>query len=801
MQSNVRISDTDRGIFNILSGFKLFVIVLTLLYAASPIQAQEKIKIFNVDVMGNKAASANVIIRNSGLVAGKSISGDDIKSAVSRLWAMKIFSNIQISIEKQVSEGLFLLITVEEYPKIDKYELKGNKKLKDDKLDDAVTFFMGQRITPHMEIRTIRALKEMYYEKGYLLVEISTEHIPSEKEDYVIVRFNIDEGSKVKIRGIKFIGAENFSEGDLKKQLKKTKEKGTLRFWRSGNFDKEEYEEDKKNLLQFYRNNGFRDAEILKDSLYYGEKREKLYLDITVREGNHYKLGKLTFKNNKLFTEDELKVTLGLKEGDDYNAANIDMAVYDRLNGIYMDRGNLFVSIDPKQNPVGDDVVDIEFIIKENQKVFVRNINIYGNTKTKEKVIRREMKIFPGDVFSRSKLMRSQREIFILNYFANVIPNIRPVDDDEIDIELSVEEKQTDRANASAGFSQRDGAIGSIGVDFNNFIGNGQVLSFNWQFGSVFRSLSIGFTEPWLFDTPTLAGFRVFSTKRKGIFFPLDQSEIGASLNLGRRFKWPDDYFRGNASFRFAQRKFDNISDRGILEQLVSPSKSAGISDEDIGDVVIETQQRRLTFALTRDSRDRPEFPTQGSVFTIISQLSGGPIGGDENFFKSIFSLDWYTPLFWKFVLLNKYKYGAIRTFSKDAFIPFDEFFFMGGSGLTIGEPLRGYEDRTVGPPSPTSNTFALGGRVLSKFSMELRFPIAPNPVIFGLFFYEGGNTWLNIKSANIFDLRRSAGFGLRMFMPLVGLIGFDLGYGFDDLSVEGEREGWKVHFQFGRQF
>ena len=801
MQSNVRISDTDRRIFNILSGFKLLVIVLTLLYAASPIQAQEKIKIFNVDVMGNKAASANVIIRNSGLVAGKSISGDDIKSAVSRLWAMKIFSNIQISIEKQVSEGLFLLITVEEYPKIDKYELKGNKNLKDDKLDDAVTFFMGQRITPHMEIRTIRAIKELYYEKGYLLVEISTEHIPSEKEDYVIVRFNIDEGSKVKIRGIKFIGAENFSEGDLKKQLKNTKEKGTIRFWRSGNFDREEYEEDKKNLLQFYRNNGFRDAEILKDSLYYGEKREKLYLDITVREGKRYKLGKLTFKDNKLFTEDELKVTLGLKEGDDYNAANIDIAVYDKLNGIYMDRGNLFVSIDPKQNPVGDDVVDIEFIIKENQKVFVRNINIYGNTKTKEKVIRREMKIFPGDVFSRSKLMRSQREIFILNYFANVIPNIRPVDDDEIDIELSVEEKQTDRANASAGFSQRDGAIGSIGVDFNNFIGNGQVLSFNWQFGSVFRSFSIGFTEPWLFDTPTLAGFRVFSTKRKGIFFPLDQSEIGGSLNLGRRFRWPDDYFRGNASFRFAQRKFDNISDRGILEQLVAPSKSAGISDEDIGDVVIETQQRRLTFALTRDSRDRPEFPTQGSVFTIISQLSGGPIGGDENFFKSIFSLDWYTPLFWKFVLLNKYKYGAIRTFSKDAFIPFDEFFFMGGSGLTIGEPLRGYEDRTVGPPSPTSNTFALGGRVLSKFSMELRFPIAPNPVIFGLFFYEGGNTWLNIKSANIFDLRRSAGFGLRMFMPLVGLIGFDLGYGFDDLSVEGEREGWEVHFQFGRQF
>ena len=801
MKSNAGTSSTDCGNRNILSGLKLFALLLILLYAVSPIQAQEKVKIFNVDVMGNKGASANVIIRNSGLVAGKSISGDDIKDAITRLWAMKIFADVQISIEKQVSEGLFLLIKVEEYPKIDKYELKGNKKLNDDKLEDAVTFFRGQRITPHMEIRTIRALKEIYHKKGYLLVEISTERIPAEKEDYIIVRFNINEGSKVKIRGIKFKGAENFSESKLKKQLKKTREKGTLRFWRSGNFDKEEYEADKKNLIQFYKNNGFRDAEILKDSLYYDEKREKLYLDITIREGKRYTLGKLTFKNYKLFTEDELSIALGLKEGDDYSAENIDFAVFDRLTGIYMDKGNLYVNIDPKQSPVGDDVVDIEFVIDENQKVFVRNINIYGNTKTKEKVIRREMKIFPGDVFSRSKLMRSQREIFILNYFSNVIPNIRPVDEDQIDIELSVEEKQTDRANASAGFSQRDGAIGSIGVDFNNFIGNGQVLSFSWQFGSVFRSFSIGFTEPWLFDTPTLAGFRVFSTRRRGVFFPLDQSEIGGSVNLGRRFRWPDDYFRGNASFRFAKRKFDNITDRGILDQLVPPSRSAGISDDEIGNVVIETQQRRLTFVLTRDSRDRPEFPTQGSVFTLVSQISGGPIGGDEDFFKSIFSVDWYTPLFWKFVLLNRYKYGAIRTFSSDAFIPFDEFFFMGGSGLTIGEPLRGYDDRTVGPPSPTSSVFALGGKVLSKFSIELRFPIAPNPVIFGLLFYEGGNTWIDIKSANIFDLRKSAGFGMRMFMPLVGLIGFDLGFGFDDLSVPGVREGWKVHFQFGRQF
>ena len=768
---------------------------------ASVLQAQEKVQIFNVDVVGNKSAAASVILRNSGLVAGKAISGDDIRDAINRLWAMKVFSDVQITAEKQVEEGLYLLITVKEYPKIDSYELKGNKHLDDDKLEEVVTFFRGQRITPHMEMRSIIAIKEMYKEKGYLLAEVSTERIPTEKEDYIILRFNINEGSKVTVRGIELKGVENFSEGKILKQLKNTKPKGRWRFWRKGGFDAEEFEEDKKNVIQFYKNHGFRDAEILADSLSYDDKKEKLYLSLTIREGNRYTIGEITFEGNELFSEEELLFVLGIKPGDDYNEEVLDAAVYDRLTGLYMDRGYIYVNIQPLQTPFSEDVVNIKYKILENQKVFVRNVNIYGNSKTKEKVIRRELKLYPGEVFNRTKLIRSQREVFILNYFSDVIPNISPVDDDEVDVEISVEEKQTDRANASAGFSQRDGAIGSIGVDFNNFIGNGQILSFNWQFGRIFRSLSIGFTEPWLFDTPTLAGFRVFSTNRRGRFIPLDQEEIGGSISLGRRFRWPDDYFRGNSTLRIASRKFSNITDRGVFDRLVSAERAAEVSDDDIDNEVIKSNQRSLTMILTRDSRDRPEFPTQGSVFSLLSQISGGPLGGDEEFFKSIISVDWYTPLFWNFVLLNRYKFGSIGTFTKDAFIPWDENFFMGGSGLTIGEPLRGYDDRTVGPPSPTSSIFALGGRVMTKFSTELRFPIAPNPTIFGLFFYEGGNTWLDLNSTDVFDLFESAGFGLRMFMPLVGLIGFDMGYGFDDLTEPGKREGWKVHFQFGRQF
>ena len=565
------------------------------------LKAQEKVQIFNVDVIGNKNASAGVILRNSGLVAGKAISGDDIRDAINRLWAMKVFSDVQITAEKQVEEGLYLLITVKEYPKIDSYELKGNKHIKDDKLEEVVTYFRGQRITPHMEMRSILAIKEIYKEKGYLLAEVSTERIPTEKEDYIILRFNIIEGSKVSIRKIELEGVENFSEGKILKQLKNTKPKGKWRFWRKGSFDAKEFEEDKKNVIQFYKNQGFRDAEILADSFSYDDTKEKLYLNLTIREGNRYKIGEITFEGNELFNEAELLFTLGVRPGDDYNDEVLDAAVYDRLTGLYMDRGYIYVSIQPLQTPFTEDVVNIKFDITENQKVFVRNVNIYGNSKTKEKVIRRELKLYPGEVFNRTKLIRSQREVFILNYFANVIPNISPVDDDEVDVEISVEEKQTDRANASAGFSQRDGAIGSIGVDFNNFIGNGQVLSFNWQFGRIFRAFSIGFTEPWLFGTPTLAGFRIFNTKRRGITLPLDQREFGGSISLGRRFRWPDDYFRGNSSLRVASREFSEISDRGVYERLVSAERFKEVCGDEISaedcnaaikDEVIKTNQK-----------------------------------------------------------------------------------------------------------------------------------------------------------------------------------------------------------------
>jgi outer membrane protein insertion porin family len=366
-------------------------------------------------------------------------------------------------------------------------------------------------------------------------------------------------------------------------------------------------------------------------------------------------------------------------------------------------------------------------------------------------------------------------------------------DNKHVNLEVTVEEKSTDMANMSAGFSQRDGLIGSIGLAFNNFSlthpftgGDGQRLTFDWQFGRIYRSVSVGFTEPWLFNTPTLIGFSLFNTRTGGGFYPWDRRDIGGSVHIGRRFQWPDNFFRGDWIARYSNSQISNIRDPELLSRYVRSGALQNI------------QQMSITQIISRDSRNQPEFPTMGSVHSLSIQLSGGPLGGDAHYLKSIFTMEWFMPLPFNFVLYSKNKYGVIENIQQNSIIQFGEYFYLGGSGLGFAESLRGYDDGQVGPL--TASGSPIGGKSMVINSLELRFPIAPNPTIFGLFFMEGGNSWETIGETDPFDLRRSVGAGVRLFMPMIGIIGIDFGYGFDHYNALGRREGqWKVHFQFGK--
>jgi len=763
------------------------VLIMTL-----PLTAQvQKLVINSIAVEGNSSSDASSIRLNSGLSAGQEITGEDIQDAIHNLWALRIFEDVQVFVANQSINGLDILIRVKEYPRLNVVSIKGNDELSKSEVEDELQTYRGMVITPYKISQMRQRLLKKYHDEGYLLASVKMDTSASPQKDRVNLNVNIKEGEEVQVEIITFHDNEAIDDDDLRDAMEDIKED---RWWRSADFDPKKFEEDKQRIVQYYKENGYRDAEVLRDSLHYSKDKRDLYIDIWVYEGNKYYFGDIAFEGNEIFTDEELLFALDIKRGDVYDQKKYDEGIRDRLQKMYYNQGYLFASIVPQERPVNNDTLNVNFTVSEGNVVRIKEVIISGNTKTQEKVIRRELKLHPGDVFNSAKLERSQRDLMILNYFSNVVPDVRliPGDNKHVNLLWGVEEKSTDMANMSAGFSQRDGLIGSIGLTFNNFSitppfsGGGQRLVFDWQFGRIYRSISLSFTEPWLFDTPTLGGFSVFNTRSGGGFYPWTRRDRGGTLRLGRRFRWPDNYFRGDWIFRYSETSITNIGDQ-TLSDLYSIYRNQG-----------RTQQLSLTQIIARDSRNNPEFPTRGSTHSLLNELSGGPLGGDQHFFKSVFTSEWFIPLPFNLVLYSQNKYGIINQLKENSFILFGEYFYLGGSGLSFAEGLRGYDDGQVGPL--TASGRPLGGKAMAKTTLELRFPIAPNPTIFGLLFAEGGNAWREISETNPFDLRRSVGAGVRLFMPLVGIIGIDFGYGFDYYDEFGNRQGkWKVHFQFGR--
>lgn len=769
---------------------KYLALIFVLLFFVGLSAQSQKVRINSITIEGN-TVDASSIRMNSGLAAGMEITGEDLQKAVRSLWALRIFSDVQIYILNQSMDGLDLLIKVKEYPRLGNVVIGGNDELSKKDIEEEMNTYRGMVITPYKIFKMKKAVLDKYKEKGYLLATFDVDTVFTNKNRVDLI-ISVQEGPEVQVEKITFHDNEAFDNDKLRGQMDDIKED---RWWRGADFDHKKFEADKERIVKFYKENGFRDAEVVRDSLSYSEDKSDLFIDIWVYEGNKYYFGDMSFEGNVIFKDEELQAALDIRKGDIYNQKKFDEGLKTRLQTMYYNQGYLFANIIPREIPVSEDTLDVIFRVVEGNVVRVKEIMVSGNTKTHEKVIRREFRIHPGDVFNSAKLERSIRDVMILNYFANVVPDVRLIEDDtkNVNLRVEVEEKSTDMANMSAGYSQRDGMIGSLGLTFNNFSlshpfsgGDGQRLSFDWQFGRIYRSISLSFTEPWLFSTPTLGGFSLFNTRTGGGFYPWDRRDRGGTLRLGRRFYWPDNYFRGDWILRYAQTSISNIRDADLLARY----QRSGIAGN--------TSQLSITQIISRDSRNNPEFPTRGSSHSLLTELSGGPLGGEQDFFKSVFTAEWFIPLPLGLVLYSQNKYGVIEKIQDESLILFGEYFYIGGSGLGFSEGLRGYDDGQVGPL--TSAGSPLGGKVMLKNSLELRFQIAPNPTIFGLFFAEGGNAWEHLDQTNPFELRRSVGTGVRLFMPMIGIIGIDFGYGFDYYDEFGKRKGqWKVHFQFGR--
>jgi outer membrane protein insertion porin family len=855
-----------------------------------------KYTIADIQVKGNKAFDPAIVISVSGLAVGDEVTipgGDNFAKAISKLWTQNMFTNINIYITKLEGDNIWIEIDAVERPMLSDFKFKNVRKSEADELKDKVGLFKTRVVTDNMKLSAKENIIKYYIEKGFQGASVQIEEVPDPANaDKVILNFNITKGNKVRISEIHFFGNSAVKQLQLKKKLKGIKESSRLtlfpdsvvspygeipqltkkefikdrdylkptkikdfldpwfrfKLFSSAKFNEKKYIEDKEKILEYYNSLGYRDANILADTQYYDHKG-RLNISLKVSEGSKYYFGDMTWKGNTKYPDSILTMLLGIKKGDTYNLEVLNKKLGKQLSpeggdisSLYMDDGYLFFSVNPVETSVYNDTIDHEIRITEGPQATIKNVNISGNDKTKEYVIRRELRTIPGEKFSRSDLIRSQREIINLGYFNQEKLGMQPVpnsDDGTVDINYSVEEKSSDQLELSAGWGGGIGLTGTLGVTFNNFsikniwkksswdplpTGDGQKLSLRYQSnGRFFRSFNFTFTEPWLGGKKRNSfSINVFNTKFSNAYNPLtglfdrryaDSSFLttsGATIALGKQLRWPDDFFSLVTSFSYIQYKARNYA--------IFPSFSTGVSNN-----------FNLKIALQRTSIDQPIFPKSGSNFMLSgtftppwSYLRGV---NKTDIFKLVeyhkwrLNAEWFVPIgkpagedkSRQFVLRMAAKYGFIGRYNQQVPISPFERFQVGDAGLTNNFGVLGYDiiahrgypvydnsDPTINPDKQNASNFFT---IFNKYSLEMRYPFVTNPssTIYGLAFYEAANGWYSFKEWNPFRLRRSMGVGVRFFLPMFGLLGFDYGIGLDRITATGRlRDASRFTFMLG---
>jgi len=768
------------------------------LFAQNPESKQESYKLIGVSVEGNKYADTETILAIAGLIPGSNITfpyDEKISTAIKSIWERKQFSKVEIVVDRILDKNIYLTIKVEERKRISEVIIENNKEIKSTEILKEINKRKGDLISDYDSYLLKKIIKDLYEKEGLAFAKIDVNLIQSDTTEYQILKIYINEGNTFYVNSIKFEGNRDFLDVDLVGVFSDTKTKSWYEIWKSSKFDKVKYKADLELLNKHFKRLGYIDAEIIKDTLIYDENTEKLDIIITMIEGKKVFIRNIKFEGNTVFTSDVLKRRLEFKDGDIYDVEKFDQNLKSNQDqtdaaSMYNNNGYLSTQLIKEELRITDDTIDIVIKVYENERFKIRRIDIIGNTKTKDKVIRRELFTRPGDYFDRSAIINSIKALGVLNYFnpEALQPQIMPVpgDNTAVDITYKVEERSTDTFNASLGFAGSFGLTGSVGFTFNNFSitepfqgGGGQIFNFNWEFGQLsrFQSFSIGLTEPWLNDEPTTLGFNLYDTRYNLPSFKLRRS--GMSLNIGRRFNWPDDYFRGDWSVRY---QYNDVGDNPTNSMFRNGTEFA------------------LSQTFSRTNINNVFFPTTGSRFILNTTLAAGALGiGTIDYLKNELTLDFYNPLLKvadndRLVLYLGTKFGYLDGLSSDSSFNPIELYRMGGNGLgQFGvTPLRGYVDQALGRD---------GGRIMSRYIAELRLAIALNPMPIYLYgFAEAGNVWDKFSQFDPFDLKRSAGLGVQLFLNPIGIVGFSYGYGFDKPVGQNEPSGWRFLFHLGQQ-
>jgi len=785
--------------------------------------------IADINISGIQHLSKDAIVILSGLSIGQEIEvpGTDISNAINKLWGQGLFSDVKISILKTQTDSIWLDILLVEQPKLNQVHFYGVSKSQESDLRDKLGLSVGKQVTDNM-LRTSEILIQEYYsDKGFPFVAIDFKIVDDTLyQQTVNLHISIDKKNKIKINEIIIRGNTAFSDAKIKRFMKDTKQRSFFRIWKTSKFIEETYSIDKKGIIARYNREGYRDARIIDDSVYtFSDNRLNVYLEVD--EGEKYYFRSIEWVGNTIYTSEELTKMLDIYPGDVYNQDRLQNRLYvdeSAVGNLYYDEGYLFFSATPQEQNISNDSVDVRIFITEGPQANVNDVIINGNTRTNEQVIRRELRTLPGQLFSRSDLIRSVRELANIGSFdpeqlaPTPIPNQQ---DGTVDIRYDVVERPNDVFELSGGWGYY-GFMAQVGITFNNFsmqnffkpkywdplpMGDGQKFSISARVGGLsYQMYSLSYTNPWFGGkkpnsfTVSLYYNRMTNANYSDLEPTAHFNVLGTTVGLGKRLKWPDDYFIWSKYLSY---------DRYMIEDyqyyIDAPNGSYNLIS--------------LTNVFSRSSTDNPLYTRKGSDISLsvkatppYSLILGDNTwaGGNDatkfkwaELYKVNFKAAWFNEIFRNFVIMTKMEYGMLGYYNKDiGYTPF-EGFDVGGSGFSgyysFGVDyvaLRGYKDHSFTPDGNSANLY-------SKYTVEFRYPVVLKEMatLYVLSFLEAGNAWYKIEDYSPFDNHRSVGVGARLFVPMLGLVGLDGAYGFDPIPGQSGAAGWNYHFTFGQQF
>ena len=843
---------------------KLLVLACIFLFSEST-YSQNRVERYNIgeiEVSGNTSFSPLTIITFSGLREGDAISipGEKLSNAIKKLWGSNLFSSVNVY-KTKIEDGVINLeIELYDLPELTELEISGVKKRKKEEIIKENKLQNGVKVTENLITTTKNYLENKYRKKGFFnaKVIINTEKvIDSTNKSKVKMTLDIKKGSKLKVDQIKFNGINQLKSKTLEKAMKNTKRKKFYRLFKRSKYVPEDFKEDLLSLVDKYKENGFRDARIVSDTI--ENNNEGINISIDLIEGSKYTFGKIDYLGNSVYTDKQLNQILSIKEGDTYNGVELEKKIADRsdpdaddLSNLYQNNGYLFSSITPVEVNADGNIIDLEIRINEGKPAYFNKISVVGNNKTNDHVIYREIRTRPGQLYSKANVFRSLRELGQLGFFDPQLispdfKNINP-NDGTVDLEYTLVETGSSQIELQGGYGG-GGFIGTIGLSFNNFsikdifkkeaytpipMGDGQRLALRLQASRFYTVNSFNFTEPWLGGKRPVQFSVQLSQTKQFMFNPYnytaDKSKYfnisGISVGLAKRLTVPDDYFTLS---QFIGYQFYDLNEYNTGLFTFGNGSSNNLS---------------YTIALSRNNTyTDPIYPTGGSNFSLSAKMTfpysafsdvdykalkderdglvddlamnpNNTSAGERiaeidqerykwlEFYKIKFKGEWFTALTKKFVLRPAFEFGFLGAYNNDrGIIPFERF-FLGGDGMGMYNldgreniPLRGYPNQSLSAQD--------GGSIYNKYSLELRYPISlgEQAKIFALTFIEGGSSYNSFRDFDPFQLKRSAGIGVRLFMPQFGLLGIDFGHGFDPVPGQSTKHGWETHFIFGQNF